>query len=65
LLFILREKLLKYFAYSEIEAYNLRKGALAMNRIMTKKLNKQALVFVVVNTLFVFNLAYDIIMWIV
>ena len=32
-----------------------------MDQIMMKKLNKQALVFVVVHTLFIFNLAFDII----
>ena len=32
-----------------------------MNQIMMKKLNKQALWFVVLHTLFIFNLAFDVI----
>jgi hypothetical protein len=32
-----------------------------MDQIMMKKLNKQALWFVVIHTVFIFNLAFDII----
>jgi hypothetical protein len=52
-------KLIKYFANSKFEAYNLKKGVVEMDQIMMKKLNKQALLFVVIHTVFIFNLVFE------
>jgi hypothetical protein len=37
-----------------------KKGVSDMDELMMKKLNKQALWFVVIHTLFIFNLAIDV-----